>query len=477
MLLLSLTYKKAVIILLIMGALILLGPARNTAQEALARWSEPQVLFDTSEGWGEHNSLTADLFGGAHLVWEHNPSASSSTDPAYRPDDNLFYYSHWDGAEWSAPVDILFGDITYPRIAADPRGKLHLVFDNKQCVAYTWSWIVQAGSARSWSNATCAGPRALNHAIAADANGGLHVLLAQSGQLSYVQSDDGVIWSEPILITETPGNATYVPSLAADAQGRLHAVWTQAQLPDGIPFLGVYYSRSDDGGRSWSPSQQLISGNYRDPNIAVFEENVYVVWNSGVVESRRFLAHSRDGGVTWTAPVPIVQAFGGWLWHPGVAVDSSGTVHIVTAQGVGALYTAFLPDGRVSTPLQLFDPNEQTSAPDLVTIKGNQLLAVFRGAGSLIYLTGTTSARVVSPMPLPTMVPAPTLTMPKQVPTPESKPTGVPEKPTLAYRVSADVPGTPSRVQPLVWGIAPTVALVVGIVILVLQRRQRGYRR
>jgi hypothetical protein len=465
------------VILLIIGTLVLLESTKNIAQEAVARWSEPQVLFDTSEGWGEHNSLTADLFGGAHAVWEFNPSASSSADPAYRPDDNLFYYSHWDGAEWSAPIDILFGDISYPRIATDSRGKLHLVFDNKQCVAYIWAWIVQAGSARSWSNAVCAGPRALNHAIATDANGRLHVLLAQNGQMSYVQSDDGVIWSEPILITETPGNATYVPSLAADAKGRLHAVWTQAQLPDGIPFLGVYYSRSDDGGRSWSPSRQLISGNYRDPSIAVFGENVYVVWNSGVVESRRFLAYSQDGGITWATPIPIVQAFGGWLWHPGIAVDSAGTVHIITAQGVGALYTAFLPDGRVSTPLQLFDPNEQTSAPDLVTIKGNQLLAVFRGAGSLIYLTGTTSARSVSPLLLPTVVPAPTPTMAKQVPIPESKPTGVTEKLTSAPQVSAGVPSTSSHVQPLVWGIVPTVALVVGIVILVIQRRQRGYRR
>lgn len=450
----------------------------SAAQEAFARWAAPQVLFDTSQGYGEHHSLVADLFGNAHLVWEHNPSAPSLNDPNYRPDDTLFYYNRWNGNEWTPPVDVLFGNITYPRIAADPMGKLHLVFANTQCTAYTSAPVLQADSAQHWSQPNCIGPRALNHAVAADSTGALHAVLAQSEQLLYIQSTDGgATWSNPVAVTETPGNATYVPSLVADVKGSLHAVWTEAQLPDGIPMLGIYYSRSDDGGQTWTTSQQLMEGNYRDPNVTVFDDNVYVVWNSGVVISRRFLAYSQDRGRTWTEPILIVEAFGGWLWHPGITADSAGTIHIITAQGVGALYTTFLPDGRKTQPLQLFDPNEQTSAPDLVTIGGNQLLTVFRGAGSLVYVVGTTPAPSVAPLPLPTSAPELSSTPTKPTPVSAVGPIAEATENISPLRLPAEAPRMPSRLGPFLWGVVPTTVFLVGIVIFSLRRRNRGYRR
>lgn len=458
--------------------LVLSTPKKSVAQEGVARWSAPQVLFDTSQGWGEHHSLTADLFGNAHLIWEHNPSAPSLSDANYRPDDTLFYYSRWDGTEWTPPVDVLFGNITYPRIAADLRGNLHLVFANTQCTAYTAVWSPEAHSAQAWSPPACIGPRALNHALAADAEGILHVLLAQSERLLYIQSTDGgATWSNPGVVAETPGNATYVPSLTTDTRGSLHAVWTEAQLPDGIPFLGIYYSRSDDMGQTWSPPRQLMEGNYRDPNIAVFDENIYVVWNSGVVISRRFLAYSQDRGQTWTEPILIVEAYGGWLWHPGIAADSAGTVHIITAQGTGALYTTFLPDGRKTQPLQLFDPNEQTSAPDLVTIGGNRLLTVFRGAGALVYAVGTTSAHAVTLLPMPTPTPEalPTSTKPATISAggAAAKANASSPHPPLP----AEVPSITSRLSVFLWGVVPSTVFLVGVVIFSLRRRRRGYRR
>jgi len=447
-------------------------PIVAKAQTAPAVWTSAELLFDATSGWGEHHALAADPFGFVHLVWEHNASATSSSSRDFRLGETMFNYSRWDGDEWSAPVDILFGDISTPRIAADGSGRLHAIFANGQCTSHSWAWIQDANTARGWSAPQCIGPRGLNLPFTIDAAGVLHVLVAQPEQLLYLQSKDGgSTWRDPIKVTENPQNATDTPGIAVGAQGVIHAVWSQAQLPEGVPYLGIYYSHSFDEGATWAPARTLIEGNYRDPAIATSGQQVYVVWNSGVTEGRRFLARSTDEGRQWAPPVVIVEAMGGWLWHPGIAVDSAGSVHIVTAQGAGALYTVAAPEGNTSLPVQLFDPNQQTAAPYVAASHGNRLLTVFRGPNaSLYYALGKASAPEVPPNPLPDLevtVAAETQAAPSIA---QPTPTSV-TRATLPA-ISVGTPQQSFQTTPLIFGMLPVIILVVGVVLFNLRRHR-----
>ncbi|MFZ8826547.1 MAG: hypothetical protein ACO2OT_06905 [Candidatus Caldipriscus sp.] len=73
-------------------------------------------------------------------------------------------------------------------------------------------------------------------------------------KVSFVRSTNGgATWSSPIRITSNPSSvAEYMPALAADPYGGLHAFWYDNRA--GYGLWGLYYSYSSDGGITWSPS-------------------------------------------------------------------------------------------------------------------------------------------------------------------------------------------------------------------------------
>ena len=58
-----------------------------------SEWSPHKVLYDGMVV-SRMTSLVADPFGAAHYVWKV-------------ADEETYYYSHWDGTTWSAPLDIV----------------------------------------------------------------------------------------------------------------------------------------------------------------------------------------------------------------------------------------------------------------------------------------------------------------------------------------------------------------------------------
>jgi hypothetical protein len=120
-------------------------------------------------------------------------------------------------------------------------------------------------------------------------------------------TDGGDTWSRPhIQVDDNRPGDHYLPELAIDQEGTLHASWS---------WWGgdhILFAKSIDGGESWSrPSIQVdyTPDNYfwNDfSSIAVDEAgNIYVSWdayNHEDAEPDVFFGVSTDGGYTWTNP-------------------------------------------------------------------------------------------------------------------------------------------------------------------------------
>lgn len=122
-------------------------------------------------------------------------------------------------------------------------------------------------------------------------------------------SDGGRTWGEPVRPVEHgwvyPGCPHAGPDLAVDGDGRLHiAYWT------GKPgSAGVYYARSDDGGRTFI-SHPIATGESARPahvQLALADTaGVVVAWDDGHSAMPRVLIRrSRDGGASFGGTQPV----------------------------------------------------------------------------------------------------------------------------------------------------------------------------
>ena len=93
----------------------------------------------------------------------------------------------------------------------------------------------------------------------------------------------------------------------------------------------IYYSRSTDGGMTWSRPVRLteVPGSCRRPSLAVAEQEVHVVWvDASPGHEGVYYRFSADGGTTWNPAVRLVSLKAEWGIHP--AVEASGDfVHVL----------------------------------------------------------------------------------------------------------------------------------------------------
>lgn len=120
------------------------------------------------------------------------------------------------------------------------------------------------------------------------------------------------------------GDGGDYPSIAIDNRGYIHVAYIR-------PSYHIYYSRSIDGGASFSSPikiNDVVASSLAQPKVAVFGETVYVVWHSD--DNKIFLDKSNDG-LTFGTDVQVSNS-GGVHVAPSIAIDENGKIHI-TWQG------------------------------------------------------------------------------------------------------------------------------------------------
>lgn len=159
--------------------------------------------------------------------------------------------------------------------------------------------------------------RPLAAAASFDAQGRLWAAWVESGQLRVAQSDDGQHFTWPVLVNPAPeaiaAEGESRPQLAVAKDGTVHAVWSVVLAK---PYTGhVRYSRSTDGGRSFSApvtvNDDRAEISHRFPALLIDGKHVLIAWldardrqaalNAGekFAGASLYVAESRDGGASF----------------------------------------------------------------------------------------------------------------------------------------------------------------------------------
>ena len=168
-------------------------------------------------------------------------------------------------------------------------------------------------------------------------------------------TDGGRTFGPPVDLSSERGGD--YPGLGVDGDGTLHAVlWSRNYPPvpfsEPQPVQPVYYRQSIDGGRTFSPPQEIFHGNARSPRPPRLaadprSDAVYVVWYSHAeAENLRpgfqedleiFFRASLDGGKTWEERKVLNddsrQGVKVNQFDPGVSVAPDGRVDVAWYDG------------------------------------------------------------------------------------------------------------------------------------------------
>jgi hypothetical protein len=153
-------------------------------------------------------------------------------------------------------------------------------------------------------------------------------------------------WTPAKRISWTDGHS-YTPAVAVDSGGATHVVWFDDTAGD----YEIYYRKSEDGGTTWSWTQRLTwtTGESRHPAVAIDSSGtVHVVWDDDTPgDGEIYYRKSEDGGTTWSAVSRLTWNSGGSL-DPVIAIDSADHIQIVwrdTAPGSSQVYYRGSKDG------------------------------------------------------------------------------------------------------------------------------------
>lgn len=305
----------------------------------LPPWSTP-VNVSTSSIPPDLPAMAADAEGRLHLLWAE-PRMLGSTE-------KVLLYARWDGASWTRPAAVLAlseGSAAQPTWAV-LRDSIHALWSDDQSgeIWHSRAFLQDAYASGGWSepqplptpvSATDAGVASWPHVVAF--GGVLHAVYAvpvnEGRGIYYVRSEDGgkswQLSGQVFDAVEAGWSAADLPRLAVDAQGGLHVVWVRASLSPSKPPRGIYYATSEDAGQTWSDPLELVEGAYTWPRVAVSGAGqVHVLWNeaSGGGAWHRWLADvSTAQGWTHAVQVP---GLGDVLGPMGVAIDGAGVLHL-----------------------------------------------------------------------------------------------------------------------------------------------------
>lgn len=179
-------------------------------------------------------------------------------------------------------------------------------------------------------------------------------------------SDGGATWTTQVLdVSSSPPDCSafacgwaYLGAqivMTSDSAGNLYALWNAGSAPKGPER--IYFSRSIDGGNTWSPRQDVSTApagmHHAFPAISAAKNgDVRISWmdaraaNGGIDRWNVYFRASTNGGTSWSSEVDLstyVEGFPAYIFPDGfrfpfgdyfeMDVDEQGTNHLVWGEG------------------------------------------------------------------------------------------------------------------------------------------------
>ncbi|HOT90757.1 MAG TPA: sialidase family protein [Anaerolineae bacterium] len=298
-------------------------------------WSNP-VNVSQGEVTPGLPAMTVDNAGRVHVLWAEQKETPGTA----------LYYARNEGAadptRWTRPARVL----SSATIAHQPDivvvgDRLHAVWSGgtNGGIFYSRAYVRDAYVSGGWStaiplssgNATGSWPR-----IVADLGGTLHVVYAvplnEGRGLYYTRSDDaGETWSPPQLILDAAARGWAQvdhPTLAVDAQRTLHVACMRQSLPGaGLP-AEILYIRSGDEGKTWSEPVSLATDAADWPQLATtYTGEVHILWQEVTGARGWYHRWSANNGADWAMRARL-RSFESIEGPVRVAVDGTGALHV-----------------------------------------------------------------------------------------------------------------------------------------------------
>ena len=265
-------------------------------------WSIPQKLSNNNSGNARSPDIAID--GSNIFVTWYDPSSGI----------NEIYFSRSTdgGATWNTPQNISNARGQLPSIDNDGSnifvtwdsgggpntGSLEVLFSRSTNGGMTWSSpvVISENGVFSFVSdiATNGSDIFVSWEVSGIGNRDIHVSKS---------SDGGITWSTPQNISNNPGASTF--SSIATHGTNVFVTWSDINEPD----HEILFSKSIDGGATWSSPPQNISNtaeNSHVPAITSDGTNLFLVWEEGLPGFRDiYFSKSTDNGSTWSAPQNI----------------------------------------------------------------------------------------------------------------------------------------------------------------------------
>jgi hypothetical protein len=280
------------------------------------------------------------------------------------------------------------------------------------------------------------------------------------------------------------------PSLLISENGFLHITWKQESIQgDGVPRpLSLYYTRSEDGGHTFSRPELVI----REPVawreiVTDVKGNIHLLWQSQEPMTTVWDQVSVDGGHTWQYPkgLPVEGSLA------AVTRDPAGRLHLVDV-GPSSLEhwlwdgSTWQSEAQLGWPLSWQQESPADLLAGVVNKQGKMMVVVAASTGegdvaekTLLYSIRTlelpakpTAIQGASTETLlrPTLIPAtPTA---GQLLTPSASVDNLPTNPGKTVRNE-----TNDRISPLTVALLPVALLLLSVLGLVIRQAARDKDR
>lgn len=302
-------------------------------------WILPSTIM-LGNGLSRSPTMVADNQDRIHVLWSQSLE-SQTLDRGIQ-----IYYARLEEGRWSVPEPVLVSPVgvaEQPAAAITPDGELYVVWSGGQSGEIYFSKVDadRAGVSSAWST-----PKALPALDAAgsspdimvDRKGVIFVVYAiplneNRGVYLTRSQDKGETWSEVVKVFDAAAAGWAMvdnPSLTSTTNDHLHILWTRYSLPTGVGPLGLFYSRSDDGGNQWSQPDIVVDKPvFWSQIVGVGQGTVHRLWQE-ISSTQMTMWHeqSTDSGVTWRRVAPV-SIFGESFGQLALVPDPSGRLYLL----------------------------------------------------------------------------------------------------------------------------------------------------
>ncbi len=293
---------------------------------------------------------------------------SVATAPASerRPHSQIFFTmsqdfgATWDNLPLTRNLSKSPGEAFGPSLAVSKSGKLRLhvsYHDNSN--GTTQAYIISSKKKTKFRKPLLLTPHnggAFAPRVALDSNGTVNVVWGDTkdgtAKVLFARSTDlGLTFNEPLNVSRSAGTG-FDPEIAIDSMDAINVVWQDTAPGPSV----IMFSRSTDGGASFSEPKRISTGNGSATEAAIATDSadrIGVVWaDESEGTSQAFYARSTDAGSTFSEPINVSSFSEGDIHKPTVVTFQN---NVYVAFQNGDLFGADVIDNRQVFLVKSFD--------------------------------------------------------------------------------------------------------------------------